>query len=245
VGAASAYPFPTVRLTALGVAAGTITSLLATWSALSAAQQQILGAQWEAMDNADFLVSIGGSSFPGLTPPVPNTLAGLADVAVSGVTDGQVMIYSAAAGKWIPGTVGPSELAYAQNITGTVTVLPNSGVVVPVQGSGISVPPSARPVYIDFGAYPLTTAAGAYCMVVTLCETTSGSSVPLLNALTTVDGIAATYPANLSGSLRLGPTTSARTFSLTAQVLPIGGSTAAAELVNATNAPTSILARAM
>jgi hypothetical protein len=60
VGAASAYPFPTVRLTALGVAAGTITSLLATWSALSAAQQQILGAQWEAMDNADFLVSIGG-----------------------------------------------------------------------------------------------------------------------------------------------------------------------------------------
>jgi hypothetical protein len=245
VGAASAYPFPTVRLTALGVAAGTITSLLATWSALSAAQQQILGAQWEAMDNADFLVSIGGSSFPGLTPPVPNTLAGLADVAVSGVTDGQVMIYSAAAGKWIPGTVGPSELAYAQNVTGTVSVLPNAGTIVSIPGSAISVPPSVRPVYIDFGAYAQSTAAGAGDVFLTLVETTSGSNVVLLSALTTMDTVSGAYTANIAGSLRLGPTLSARTFALTAQIIPISASGAVADLLNATNGPTSILARAM
>lgn len=122
------------------------------------------------------------------------TLAGLTDVNVAGIIDGQLMAWQAATGKFVPvAPSGMSEIDYAENATGVVTG-PVAGVSngynanpVAIPNTDIIVPPTSRPVYLDAWALGMQMVAGAGQAILEIWETTGApvvldrASIPMPN----------------------------------------------------------------
>jgi hypothetical protein len=165
-------------------------------------------------------------------------------------TDGQLLAWSSTLGAYTPvAPTGASELAYAANVTGTVTSAVASsglGTAVDVAGAVISVPVSGgRPVVIEFGGNFVQTATGAGVAFLSLVETTSGSAglfSDLMQMPQQTGTLAATALASHFNQFRIGVVTGTRTFKLQFQLYSPSGSSIGANLLNTATSPTYIRA---
>jgi hypothetical protein len=137
----------------------------------------------------------------------------------TGLTDGQTMVYSASTGLWTAASFGSSEIAYAENATGTATAL-TASTAVDIPGCAISVAAQSRPVYLSARCYVSVTGSASLGFVeLQIVETTVSPTVinyAILPLSNTTPG--ATYEGPYSRMLytraRLGTTSSTRTFKL-------------------------------
>lgn len=168
---------------------------------------------WNAADSKWDL--IGSSLF---------AFADLADVALSGITDGQLPAWSATLSKFIPvSPTGDTEGGYSPNTTGTTTdVTGNNGsfaTAVAIGSTDISVTDSGgRPVWVHgmvMDGRQTTTGDGV--AAIDLYETTGGSGVFVcrLARKRLPNSVAAQLQTfDLKGAWRLGTVTTTRTFNL-------------------------------
>ena len=153
--------------------------------------------------------------------------------------DGQVLAWSATLGSYTPvNPTGASELAFAANITGTVTSLSASGgagAIVDIPGCVITVPPSAdRSVRVEYAIDATQTAAGLGTIYVLLYETT-GTATLLDYAATTLPnqtGAGVNQIPSPRGTFELGVVTSTRTFKLSAYIYAVASNSPTANVTN-------------
>lgn len=161
--------------------------------------------------------------------------------------------YRVFGGAWVKTSPGlteataATEIAYAENVTGTVTAASSTGgagALVDVPACNIVVPPSTRPVWIRMEAgFSVTTAVEAAVAYLALVETTGAATVlvqaetPMPNSTTLWGGT-----GSLARAFRLGPVAAQRTFKLQARVGTPAAVTAAINIANAASAPTFITA---
>lgn len=159
--------------------------------------------QTEAMVTNGLALVVAG---PGVVPPV-----------APAPTDGQVPVWSASLGQWVPANpTGASELAAAENITAvtqTIVGVANTiSAVTTITGTAISVPASGgRPVTFHYGAAISQSVAGDGSWYLNIQETTAGNvtiggkAVRLPNstaASTDVLGIDGEFPIGVVASTR-------------------------------------------
>jgi hypothetical protein len=155
---------------------------------------------------------------------------------LTGIADGQLMEWNAALSKFVPvNQTGSSELAYAANVTGTVTAVANAANV-DVPGVTFTIQPDPRPVYIQAGLAFQQTTVGDGSLILHITDTTGAvdvhaPSVRLPNTVTA--GIKTAYI--MTFPFRLGPIAAARTFKISAQVSGSGATPAVNVLNTATN----------
>jgi hypothetical protein len=158
-------------------------------------------------------------------------------VAPPGIADGQLLAWNAALGLFVPvNPTGSSELAYAENFTGTTQTLAgtaaNFSANTDVTGVSIVVPISARPVYFEAGFQVVQTVAGAGHLTIRIQEVGGAGfatlrSVPLPN---TTDAHANTF--SISIRRRLGATVAQRTFKLQFQLGSAAAATPSVQIQN-------------
>lgn len=164
-------------------------------------------------------------------------------------TDGQLLEWDAATERFVPiNPVGNSELAVAENITGTVTAISSTGgagTIVAIPGTAISVPDSGgRVVSLVFEAGLIQAATGPGTAFLMLYETTgaavsiANSPIPLPNS-TAVSRSQVAWPMR---SKRIGVVTTTRTFELRAYIYADAATTPTANVRNHTTAPTLLTA---
>lgn len=152
-------------------------------------------------------------------------------------TDGQIMVYSATLGKWVPGNPGTSELAYAENVTNVQTQFGSTGglgAAVDIPGLSIIVPVSARPVYVSFRAKVVQTAAGDGSLYMNCVDeggvTVGGTVRRVPNTLDITEDYFDVYHR-----FRLGPTAAQKTLKIQGQIYTDGGVTVTANALNDPN----------
>lgn len=134
-----------------------------------------------------------------------------------------------------------SELAFLNNVTGTVTAFAAASNGTAIPGTSITVPISARPVYIDFGAQYIITTGGLGALQINLVEGSTLRASASVRIGDTNKGTGSAT-ADVNGTWRLGSTVAARTFQLYAQLVLDASSTLAANAVNTAAAPSWIAA---
>lgn len=154
--------------------------------------------------------------------------------------DGAGTLYAdTAAGVWTP--LNPGEIAYAANITGTVTTSAN-GSIVDIPGCAITIPATKRPVWLKMHAIVQQSAAGQGNASLYLYETTSGATLvtnfvePLANLTS-----GGRY-LDISGEYRLGPVTSPRSFKISIVTIVAASTTPAVQAINTAANPSWLLA---
>lgn len=158
------------------------------------------------------------------------TGGGLGLTAPTSPVDGQLVAWSATLQKWVAvNPSGKSELAYAENASGayqTVTAATPANVT----GCVIVVPISARPVYLSAGIYFGMVTTGVGNATLQLLETTTGLAAVAAGSFVLRGETLTANTQNRSVQIppfRIGPTTVARTFKLTAAIFVDSGSPAA------------------
>lgn len=149
-----------------------------------------------------------------------------ADLAFVGLpttapTDGQLLAYSAATGLYAPvNPSGSSELAYAENMTGTQ----QTGIVTgptDITACSIAVPASTRPVYLSCSASAIVVSGGgatAYAGT-ELVEVSNGVDTPIATRLTIMQAAVSAAATLTLPPFRIGPTLRTRTFKLVAYTI--------------------------
>lgn len=192
-----------------------------------------------------YRVNVAGSGWVKTAP-------GITEMPIdrSGITDGQLVAWSAALSKFLPvNPSGNSELAYAENLTGAQTAVAGAasaaGALVDIPGCSISVPVSPRPVMLE-GSFDFTqTVAGQGQASLLLIETT-GTATTVRSANTFLANNVGPRSQNglVRAKLRLGPTVAIRTFKLTAQCGATGATVPTFNVLNSPTAPSYITALA-
>lgn len=160
-------------------------------------------------------------------------------------SDGQILVYSNTLGEWVPANAsGNSELAYAENASGTVTSMSTtggSGASVTIPSVSIVVPISTRAVWLEWGVDLIQTGTaqpGSFYLAVKEGATTWGLTVARLPNSTAADQSVLT----VRGRTRLGTVAAAKTLTLVGSLYTAAGVTASANLLNgATNDQRSYL----
>lgn len=183
-----------------------------------------------AADTAPTWTYAGGST---------QRFSALADVNMAGLADGQIPVWNAAAGAFLPGSqTGPLELTYSENATGTlstaVTSTPGAWATGPntpaIASTDITVPVSTRPVYLE--GYLLAYQVGTAVTGLVGIEIWETTGTPVFFARTT-----APLPNSVAGTLRnvalyhppvrLGAVPSPRSFQLRLNVYGNSGNPSA------------------
>lgn len=179
--------------------------------------------------------------------PASVTAAIAAALKLSTLADGQLLAYSATLGALTPiNPTGTSQLALAQNVTGTATALPTGtpGTVTAITGTAISVPASGgRPVTLHYEAVGNQTVVGTGNVFLLLYETTGTATLLAYSTAPLPNSVAAALAqfAIPSRSFPLGAVASTRTFELRAYVYGASGSPTASVL-NGAATPTILRA---
>lgn len=135
---------------------------------------------------------------------------------------------------------GSTELAYAENISGTATPIGTAATDIP--GLVVSIPQSnGRPVWLEATVTFDQTVDGSGVVFAMFYETTSGSPVQLAGAVEVLPGLASGW-VTVTTKLRLGAVSSTRTFKLVALITRAAGSSAAIETENTVPFPTYLTA---
>jgi hypothetical protein len=165
-----------------------------------------------------------------------------------GIADGQLMAWSSALGLFVPvNPTGNSELAYAENVTGTQTAVAGAtsaaGALIDIPGGSISVPASTRPVYLEAAFGTTQTVAGQGQATLLIVETTSGATA-IHSASTFLPNNTGPRSQNglIRSRMRLGPTVATRTFKLTAQCGATGATVPTFNTLNSTTNPSYLAA---
>lgn len=138
------------------------------------------------------------------------------------------------------------EIAYAENVTNTVTVVSGSLVYSQIDGCGIVVPPQSYPWRIDFEACLQVTTAGAGAMYLALMEIPTAGGTPTLvqsavkEILSTNSGTYSKLAGTAKSSRRFDPTTTYRTFCLSLVNLLDSGSGLVSNSANSATNPSWI-----
>lgn len=189
------------------------------------------------------------------TPVDPITLPANFTVPIKGTpTDGQLMGWSATLNAWTPvNPSGKSELASAQNATGTVQTIASAsgggaGTIVDIANCSISVPSSAgRPVTIEASATFNQAATGQGLVYMLLYETTSGNVLQAYRG-GILPNVAGAWGVNVGlptvrYRIPAGVSTT-RTFKLSSYVYGASGATPSANITNNAANPSWIRAEA-
>lgn len=150
--------------------------------------------------------------------------------------DGQALVWSQTLGKWTPANPsGASELAYAENVTGTVTSLATSAAGglstdTAIPGCSIVVPISTRPVWVHYQLTFLQNQAGAGTLFVAVKEGSTTVSNHPHRLPASADATQNTF--TVRGKTRIGPVAAPRTLQLRAQLYTPTNVVAAGNVLN-------------
>jgi hypothetical protein len=165
---------------------------------------------------------------------------------IGGITDGQLMVWNAALGKFVPANpTGNAELAYAENVTATQTAVAAAasaaGALIDIPGCSITVPASVRPVILEAEFGWTQTVSGQGQITLLIIETTVTPTTIRTDNKALPNN---TGPRSQNGSCRarlhLGAVASPRTFKLTAQCGATGATVPTVNVLNSSTGPSYI-----
>lgn len=153
------------------------------------------------------------------------------DVDLTGIADNDVLAYNASLTQLEPTPpTGNSEIAYAENISGTGQTIAGTtgatGTAVDITSCSISVPANSRPVWIEAKFAGVQTVTGDGQATILIVETTSGSTIIETDTRLLPNDTASRH-ATAAGYIRvrIGPTVATRTFKLQARCDSKSGNT--------------------